>query len=99
MTSKRVIYKYKLAITDRQIIEVPRNSVLLSVGIQVDDLVAWVDTPARPYAELKDKWEFIIRGTGNEFDLDEELRGSYKASLQLGDFVWHVYLYTGPVNH
>ena len=97
MTNKRVIYEYRLAITNRQTIEVPRNSVLLSVGIQVDDLVAWVDTPAG--AEDADKWEFIIRGTGNEFDLHEEVRGSYKASLQLGDFVWHVYLDTGSVNH
>jgi hypothetical protein len=95
MSNKRVIYKYKLAITDRQTIEVPRNSVLLTVGIQVDELVAWVDTPAGPEADLKVKWDFIIRGTGNEFDLDEEPRGIYMTSLQLGDFVWHVYLALG----
>lgn len=60
------IYKYDIPVTDRAIILMPENAVILKVGVQYDKPVLWALVD--PDAPVTDR-TFFVFGTGHSFDL------------------------------
>lgn len=82
------IWKFELAVTDRQTIDLPIDYVTLSVGLDPQGaLCIWVAVDDRA---AKRPVEFIIVGTGNPMPHV----GSFIGSVKMGPFMWHVF--TGP---
>ncbi len=90
----KTIYKYKLEVADRQIVDLPTDAVILSIQTQHNMPVLWaeVDTnsPTKP---------IIIEMFGTSHELREGMGTSrqYIATFQMnsGDLVFHAYEYTG----
>lgn len=83
----RTIWKYELGLAST--IEIPGEPDFLDVQMQVTEngrhLCAWfeVDPTAKPRP-----YKFHVIGTGHKFEKDNLV---YLASVQNGEFVWHVY--------
>lgn len=84
------IFKYPLEITDEQIIELPIEAKVLSVGEQNGGLFLWaiIDTEKTQTR----KYKFLIVGTGNEMPeaADNELH-RFIGTVQIKPYVWHVF--------
>lgn len=82
----QTIYKYPLEIRDVQIIEMPPRAKLLSVQCQNKTLCLWalVDNSH----VTKSPRTIEIRGTGHSC---EGLEGKYIGTVQIGNYVWHVF--------
>lgn len=83
----RIIYKYELAITDCQLIEMPAGSSLLSVQMQGKALCLWalVDTDRPPVQR-----EICIIGTGHSAERVAWM--SFVATFQFFNaLVFHVF--------
>jgi len=82
----KVIYKYELKLTEKQTIEMPAFARFLSVQVQNGKIQVWalVDTEQPPRLNI-----FKIIGTGGRID---ETLGIFLGTIQLGGFVWHVFL-------
>lgn len=83
------IYKYILAIVDKQQLALPSGAQVLSVQVQHGELVLWalVNTSNRPKPRA-----FYIFGTGNP--IPDDAIGPFTkhlASVQMGSLVWHVF--------
>lgn len=83
----RTIHKYKLAMTDFQIIMMPINAKILSVQVQIDTLCIWAevidDVPLEGI-------EFYIIGTGHPIPNEPiEYIGTFQ--LNCGRLVFHLY--------
>lgn len=81
------IWKWPLAITDRQTIEVPAGAKLLTVQMQGDHPQIWALCEETNFLTTR---EIAIYGTGNPMP-DEP--GQYVATFQShgGALVWHVF--------
>ena len=85
----RTVWKIELDLTDYQKIMLPGRVKFLHVGEQDDKLMLWFECET----DLADKVYLIgIHGTGHPIDQYEE----YIGSVQMGQFVWHVYEEKGP---
>lgn len=89
----RTIYKYPLRIVDRQLVQLPANAAMLSVGIQKDKLE---NDQVCLWAEIEDtnplEWRtFHIYGTGHPIYAGTTHAIKYIATFQLDGFVGHVY--------
>lgn len=82
------IYKYSLEITDRQVLEMPTNSEILTVQLQREVPCLWavVDTDEK----VKEKRIIRIIGTGN---IVPKCYLDYIGTFQMvgGDLIWHVF--------
>lgn len=82
------IYKYTLALTDEQVVEMPGPLNLLSVQMQKGALCLWaVVCDGAPL----EKVEIKVVGTGNPFDDYLDWSKHYVGTVQDGRFVWHVF--------
>lgn len=83
----KTIYKYTLALTDTQVIRLPKGAEILSIQEQHGHICLWavVDTDAEKVERFVD-----IVGTGNPMLTD--MRTSFVATVQQGVFVWHVFV-------
>lgn len=86
------IYKYELKITDRQRVEMPLGSKILTAQFQRDVLCLWamVDESLR----LREYKRIVIFGTGNPIpEPSSEYEWKHIASAQQhnGDLVWHIF--------
>ena len=90
---KKTIFKYKLEITDKQIIEMPINSKILTVQTQNEVPRMWV--LANPL-EAKEKRCIEIFGTGHNVNSDMDISRNYLGTFQIrsGALVFHVFEYT-----
>lgn len=81
----KVIYKYPLAVTDMQTINLPEQAQILSIECQGAFLKMWalVDTNKPPEGRT-----FRIFGTGRALNGFE---GTHIATFQQGALVWHVF--------
>lgn len=83
------IFKFKLEITDEQILSLPLNSRILSVAEQFGDMVLYavVDTSE----DLKEDYKIIIHGTGHPAnDIDNcTFLGTVK--MEDGQLMFHVF--------
>lgn len=96
----RKIYKYPLAVTDKQTIDLPKGSHLLCVQVQKGVICLWASVQAGNV--LKEPVTFYMFGTGHP---DEEnisgdpMKSPYRhppqylgtIQLQDGDLVFHVF--------
>lgn len=81
------IYKYVLGIGwENQAIKMPKHSVILSIQVQNTQICVWAEVEENQ--PIVDK-VFVIIGTGHSFDKD--ILGQYLATVQQGEFVWHIY--------
>jgi len=84
----RVIYKYPLRVVNKQHFDMYADSEIIGVQVQDNDIVMWavVDTDRKMI-------EVAIRmyGTGEEF-ADEIDDLSFISTVQLGSFVWHLFM-------
>lgn len=86
------VWKYKLAITDKQEVMVPTNSIPLSVIEQNGEPVLYV--LVNPYYTRKETWTIHIRGTGHPVE-EEMLRSSHfmgTVSTAYGALIWHIWI-------
>lgn len=82
----RKVFKYPLQITpEKQIINLPQGSTIVSVGKQNDQLMIWVEVD-----ETRDTFpiEFYVFGTGQEVPADLE----HKGTVMIDPYVWHIYV-------
>lgn len=84
----KVIYKYRLDITDHQRVLMPRFANLLCVAEQRSDLMLWALVD--PQAAL-DSREIRIVGTGNPIPNASELKHIGSVVMSNSVFVWHVF--------
>lgn len=88
----KYIYKYLLAITDDQIISIPKDSTVLSVICQNNQLVVYVviDTDNIESNEL---YKFKIIGTGNPIVAKDFLTYRFLNTVSMadGNLIWHVF--------
>ena len=79
------VYKYALALADKQTISLPADAEILAIQQQGQELCAWVkvdtDKPERDRT-------IVICGTGSPID-SEGMR--YVSTVQMGDMVWHFF--------
>lgn len=78
------IWKFPVQIEDEFMVEMPRDTQILTVQMQGYDPFMWgiIDTMAE-----KIERRFRIFGTGRPF----ESSGEYIGTFQDGDFVWHLF--------
>lgn len=81
------IHKYQLAITDKQLVDIPRGGKVLSAQIQRDTLCIWalVDdaAPVEPRT-------FYVHGTGHKL-LDPTARFIGTVQMRGGALIFHVF--------
>lgn len=84
----KVIYKYPLEITDNQVIELPKDSGVLTVQMQNNQLCLWalVDTEQTQRQQVPVK----VFGTGNPVDFTGPWQ--YVSTVQERIFVWHIFI-------
>lgn len=82
------IYKYPLAVTDVQTVELPENATVLSVQAQGDELVFWARVNIK--AQIKPR-VFRVIGTGHPIPDAEYL--NYVGTVQThgGSLIWHIF--------
>ena len=85
------IYKYPIAITDRQMVMIPRGGMILSAQSQHGKLCLWVMVD--PENEVTPRTIEII-GTGNPMPpltANERRKFIDTAQMMSGELVWHVF--------
>jgi len=89
------IYKYKLKMTEFQIVDLPEDSEILSVmsqppsyGEMNDSLYMWVKLDdEKPLAPRRIR----IFGTGHDMEYQHELRFIGTVSMNHNSLIWHVF--------
>ena len=80
----KTIYRYRLEITDKQVVPMPKGSVILSAQTKGETISLWV--LCNP-TEIKVPRYFEIYGTG----MNLEGKRKYIATCQIGEMVWHLF--------
>ena len=85
----KTIYKYPLITTGVQLIEMPRNTKILSLQVQHEKPCIWCLVDLKE--DIKD-YVFRVYGTGETVSDEQKL--SFVGTYQLygGDFIGHVFL-------
>lgn len=83
-----VIYKYPLAVTDHQVIQLPKGAKLLSVQTQNDYLCLWALVDPSQDAEPR---HIAIVGPGHVLTAIDALTYIGTAQHFDGKLVWHVF--------
>jgi hypothetical protein len=83
---KKTIWKWVIELTDRQVIEMPRGSKILTCQLQNGSICLWA--LVNPTQELEHRIIQIV-GTGNPFEYATD--PIYIASVQQSQFVWHIF--------
>lgn len=82
------IYKYPIAITDEQSIQLPKNATILTAAIQQDALYLWAEVDI-PHLAVEDR---TIRVFGTGVPITEDDRHMrYISTVFIGSLVWHVF--------
>ena len=88
-----IIYKFPLAVVSHQVLFIPAGAEILSVGEQGGEVKLWAKLDVRSQTMRR---KIIIRPTGHEFLEDN---GLFIGTVQVRDFVWHVFdLGESPMN-
>lgn len=83
------IYKYPLALTGLQRVEMPKDSEILSVQDQRGTICLWAAFPGD--GEYRVSREIEIVGTGNPVESFEKIDRKFLGTVQQGAFVWHIF--------
>lgn len=89
------IFKYPLELADKQTVEMPKGSEILTAHTQHDVMTLWALVPDERYDGFPTEQRTIqIIGTGHYVsrrpNQDQELL-KYIATVFQGPFVWHVF--------
>jgi len=86
------VFKYKLNLADRQTLQLPRASSILSVMEQHNNIVlyALVDDENAEHNDVEAVELFIV-GTGQPFMYADESEFIGSVSTYDGDLVWHIF--------
>jgi hypothetical protein len=83
----RKIYKYPIALKECQTVDLTKGARVLTAQLQNGEIVMWAEVdPDEPMRV----WLVYTVGTGTSFIADEH-PGEYVATVQRGEFVWHLY--------
>lgn len=82
----KTIYKYQLKTKSKQVLSIPKHGEFLDFQNQSGKIVFWMEIDTEDL--LMSDEEFFIVGTGNPIP---EKANYYHASVQVGEFVWHIY--------
>jgi hypothetical protein len=95
MSKRRVIHKFPLKLSERQVVKVPGfEQVLVVRMVNGIPCLYCVVNPADVH-NVKEITATIV-GTGQEWPEDLSVR-AYRASLLNGRYVWHVFLSGGDL--
>lgn len=84
----RTIYKYPLQPVGRQLLPLPEQARILSVGLDPSgNLALWAEVDSE---NKKLSREIIIAGTGNPLPTDLD-KTRFLGSVKDGAFMWHLY--------
>lgn len=81
-----VIWKYVLELAAEQWVNVPKDAAVLSLGVQREEIVVWVECDPTSEKELR---KFYIAGTGSA-PPDSDV-GRFVGTVQIQSFVAHVF--------
>jgi hypothetical protein len=83
------IYKYPISNTDKQTIQMPRGALILTAGMQENDIYLWAQVyDNNPMADR----QIEIIGTGFPIEENEAIGYlSYINTVFDGAFVWHIF--------
>ena len=87
------VWKYRLPIAGKQVIDIPLGARILHVGFQGGVVCLWIRV--NPEAEKKPH-SFFITGTGQECPASTL---EHVGTAVSGDFVWHVWASTSQDQH
>lgn len=90
----KVIWKYELAITNRQLVFMPAGAEILSVANQSGTLCLWA--MVNPSMEPENRCIEVV-GTGNSVPEDVEVSSKYIGTALVDPFVWHVFEVVQPI--
>lgn len=84
------VFKYALAVTDRQSLLLPKGALALIVQVQREQPCLWCQVDST--AALEER-RFAIVGTGYPLPTAEEGFAQYIGTFQQydGDLIWHVF--------
>lgn len=82
----KVIYKYKLEVTDHQILRLRAQSEILSVQVQNGEIQLWI-LEDQSMSVFCDRHIAVI-GTGNPFNYN---LNRFIGTVQMTPFVWHIF--------
>lgn len=83
----RTVHKYGIQVDDSlQDIQMPKDSTILHVDQQRNDLFLWAEVRTDRKTETR---TFIVHGTGHSIDHDGHYVGTVMSAG--GQLVWHVY--------
>jgi hypothetical protein len=81
----KTVWKYPLALLDRQVLKAPLYAKPRLVAVQNEQACIWLEVETtNPVRDLV----VHIEGTGHAIEHD----GTHAGSFQDGPFVWHVYV-------
>lgn len=88
----RTIWKFPLPLGDAITVQMPKGAIFRSVQLQGRDICLWAEVDDEAEIEYRD---FLIFGTGRLMPRTMGHSDVYLATVQMGQFVWHVYEHTG----
>ena len=106
MTTIERVYRYPLALLERQVIDMPPGSQVLSVQLRDSDrgrapndpalrLQLWARVPLDQEFDIpNNSFPIYIKGTGYDLDIDPNCRFVGTVQLANGDLIFHVFV--GP---
>jgi hypothetical protein len=84
----KIIYKYPLALTGEQVLELPQAARILDIQMQGFELCAWAEIDkSMPSKERK----IVLIGTGNPINYKPPQHLMYISTVQIDGMVWHFY--------
>lgn len=88
MTLMQSIYKYKIVLDENQVIRVPQNAKVLSVGLDPSNTLCLWCQVSRTEMVTKDLFVSVV-GTG--FDVRDDA-GTFIGTVRQGVYMWHVFV-------
>lgn len=85
----KTIFKYEIDLTPYQLLKLPEGFKPLSVQMQNDRIMLWAEVDTGAPVKQFPFWMF---GTGHE--IPPVGVGDYIGTVQMGNFVWHLYIAT-----
>lgn len=84
------IYKYRLEITETQVVSMPKGAQILTAQMQDGYLCLWALVNTDKKSAMR---SIVICGTGNPIPSGEDFTQTHRyiATVQEQEFVWHVF--------
>jgi hypothetical protein len=92
MDNSKVIYKYKVEITDESTIKMPAAAKVISVAEQGNEIVLYAMVPFDNDPEITKNISIRVVGTGHKIHFDtSEFKFIGTVSLHFGKLMFHIF--------